>query len=304
MSIISGLFKSRDKPQNRTAGSSYAFFMGGTTAGKSVTERSAMQMTAVYSCVRILAEAIAGLPIHLYRYTDAGGKEKGLDHPLYMLLHDEPNPEMSSFVFRETLMTHLLLWGNAYAQVIRNGKGEVIALYPLMPNKMTVDRDANGQLYYQYQRSIEEVGGKSETVVLRPSDVLHIPGLGFDGLMGYSPIAMAKNAIGLAIATEEYGAKFFANGAAPSGVLEHPGTIKDPQRVREAWQGNLHHQRTRSGNRATHLPRIPCRNHRNADRKRTGSRRHTDQARKKEMESEGHHEHTHQRKVHRRCHTR
>ena len=161
MSIFSGLFKSRDKPQNRTAGSSYAFFMGGTTAGKSVTERSAMQMTAVYSCVRILAEAIAGLPIHLYRYTDAGGKEKALDHPLYMLLHDEPNPEMSSFVFRETLMTHLLLWGNAYAQVIRNGKGEVIALYPLMPNKMTVDRDEKGQLYFQYQRSIEEIGGKS-----------------------------------------------------------------------------------------------------------------------------------------------
>lgn len=239
MSIFSGLFKSRDKPQNRTAGSSYAFFMGGTTAGKSVTERSAMQMTAVYSCVRILAEAIAGLPIHLYRYTDAGGKEKALDHPLYMLLHDEPNPEMSSFVFRETLMTHLLLWGNAYAQVIRNGKGEVIALYPLMPNKMTVDRDANGQLYFQYQRSIEEVGGKSETVILKPSDVLHIPGLGFDGLVGYSPIAMAKNAIGLAIATEEFGSKFFANGAAPSGVLEHPGTIKDPQRVREAWQSQF-----------------------------------------------------------------
>ena len=239
MSIFSGLFKSRDKPQNRTAGSSYAFFMGGTTAGKSVTERSAMQMTAVYSCVRILAEAIAGLPIHLYRYTDAGGKEKALDHPLYILLHDEPNPEMSSFVFRETLMTHLLLWGNAYAQVIRNGKGEVIALYPLMPNKMTVDRDEKGQLYFQYQRSIEEVGGKSETVILRLSDVLHIPGLGFDGLVGYSPIAMAKNAIGLAIATEEFGSKFFANGAAPSGVLEHPGTIKDPQRVREAWQSQF-----------------------------------------------------------------
>ena len=239
MSIFSGLFKSRDKPQNRTAGSSYAFFMGGTTAGKLVTERSAMQMTAVYSCVRILAEAIAGLPVHLYRYTDDGGKEKALDHPLYLLLHDEPNPEMSSFVFRETLMTHLLLWGNAYAQVIRNGRGEVVALYPLMPNKMTVDRDDKGQLYYQYLRSTDEAGGKNETVILKPSDVLHIPGLGFDGLVGYSPIAMAKNAIGLAIATEEYGAKFFANGAAPSGVLEHPGTIKDPQRVREAWQSQF-----------------------------------------------------------------
>ena len=240
MGIFSGLFRSRDKPQNRTAGSGYAFYFGGTTSGKAVTERSAMQMTAVYSCVRILAEAVAGLPLHLYRYKEDGGKEKALDHPLYNLLHDEPNPEMSSFVFRETLMTHLLLWGNAYAQIIRNGKGEVIALYPLMPNRMVVDRDTKGRLYYQYTTSTEDAPTmKGVTVNLPPSDVLHIPGLGFDGLVGYSPIAMAKNAIGMAIACEEYGAKFFANGAAPGGVLEHPGTIKDPQRVRESWQSTF-----------------------------------------------------------------
>ena len=240
MGIFSGLFQSRDKPENRTAGSAYTFYLGGSTSGKAVTERSAMQMTAVYSCVRILAEAVAGLPLHVYKYTDSGGKEKALDHPLYRLLHDEPNPEMSSFVFRETLMTHLLLWGNAYAQVIRNGKNEVVALYPLMPNKMTVERDSNGQLYYSYYRGSDEaIRDTQNTVILKPSDVLHIPGLGFDGLVGYSPIAMAKNAIGMAIACEEYGAKFFANGAAPSGVLEHPGTIKDPSRVREAWQSQF-----------------------------------------------------------------
>ena len=240
MGFFSSLFRSRDAPQNSTAGSGYTFFFGGSTSGKAVTERSAMQMTAVYSCVRILAEAVAGLPLNLYRYTEDGGKEKAIDHPLYLLLHDEPNPEMSSFVFRETLMTHLLLWGNAYAQIIRNGKGEVIALYPLMPNKMTVDRDSQGQLYYSYQRGTDEaIRDKNQTVILRPSDVLHIPGLGFDGLVGYSPIAMAKNAIGMAIACEEYGAKFFANGAAPGGVLEHPGTIKDPQRVRESWQSTF-----------------------------------------------------------------
>ncbi|RKI71769.1 phage portal protein [bacterium 1xD42-67] len=240
MGFFSSLFRSRDAPQDRTAGSGYTFYFGSSTSGKAVTERSAMQMTAVYSCVRILAEAVAGLPLNLYRYTEDGGKEKAIDHPLYLLLHDEPNPEMSSFVFRETLMTHLLLWGNAYAQVIRNGKGEVMALYPLMPNKMTVDRDERGQLYYSYQRSNDEaVRSKDQAVILRPSDVLHIPGLGFDGLVGYSPIAMAKNAIGMAIACEEYGAKFFANGAAPGGVLEHPGTIKDPQRVRESWQSTF-----------------------------------------------------------------
>ena len=240
MGIFSGLFRSRDKPQNRTTGSAYSFFFGGSTAGKRVNERSAMQMTAVYSCVRILAEAVAGLPLHLYRYKEDGGKEKAIEHPLYLLLHDEPNPEMSSFVFRETLMTHLLLWGNAYAQIIRNGKGEVIALYPLMPDRMTVNRDSNGQLYYEYTVSMDDAPTvKGSLVRLHPSDVLHIPGLGFDGLVGYSPIAMAKNAIGMAIACEEFGAKFFANGASPSGVLEHPGTIKDPQRVREAWQSQF-----------------------------------------------------------------
>ena len=236
MGLFSKLFKARDKPKDRTTGSNYSFFFGGTTSGKPVNEYTAMQMTAVYSCVRILAEAVAGLPLHLYKYNASGGKEKALSHPLYFVLHDEPNPEMSSFVFRETLMTHLLLWGNAYAQIIRNGKGEVIALYPLMPNRMSVDRDSSGALYYTYTRYSEEAPTMNGmTVTLRPSDVLHIPGLGFDGLVGYSPIAMAKNAIGMAIACEEYGAKFFANGAAPGGVLEHPGTIKDPQKVRDSW---------------------------------------------------------------------
>ena len=236
MGILKGFFRSRDKPKNSTSGAAYRFYFGGSTSGKPVNERTAMQMTAVYSCVRILSEAIASLPLHLYRYTDSGGKEKATDSPLYFLLHDEPNPEMTSFVFRETLMTHLLLWGNAYAQIIRNGKGEVTAFYPLMPDRMTVDRDENGRLYYEYTVSTDDAPINKRSIVrLQPFDVLHIPGLGFDGLVGYSPIAMAKNSIGMAIACEEYGSKFFANGAAPSGVLEHPGTIKDPSRVRESW---------------------------------------------------------------------
>mgnify|MGYP001179505928 FL=1 len=237
MGILQGIFKARDKPKNALGGSQYSFFFGNTSAGKPVNEHTAMQMTAVYSCVRILSEPLAGLPLHVYRYNDSGGKEKYLKHPLYKLLHDEPNPEMTSFAFRETLMSHLLLWGNAYAQIIRNARGEVIALYPLMPNKMTVDRDSKGRLFYLYSRTSDDAPtlGDDSQVYLSPSEVLHIPGLGFDGLIGYSPIAMAKNAVGLAIATEEYGAKFFANGAAPGGVLEHPGTIRDPQKVKESW---------------------------------------------------------------------
>ena len=147
MSLISNLIRSRDKPKDSINGSRYSFFFGGTSSGKPVNETTAMQMTAVYSCVRILSETVAGLPLNVYRYNDSGGKEKAFKHPLYRLLHDEPNPEMTSFAFRETLMSHLLLWGNAYAQIIRNARGEVIALYPLMPNKMTVDRDQNGRLF-------------------------------------------------------------------------------------------------------------------------------------------------------------
>jgi HK97 family phage portal protein len=236
--VLSRLLKPRASPKNRLYGSTYSFFFGGTASGKTVNERTAMQTTAVYACVRILAETIASLPLNVYRSTD-NGKEKATDHQLYYLLHDEPNPEMTSFVFRETLMSHLLLWGNAYAQIIRDGRGKVLALYPLLPDRMTVDRTTDGRLYYEYRKD-------TGYVILRPEDILHIPGLGFDGLVGYSPIAMAKNAIGMAIATEEYGSKFFANGASPGGVLEHPGVVKDPARIRESWNavyqgsGNAH----------------------------------------------------------------
>ncbi|MCC8044194.1 MAG: phage portal protein [Clostridiales bacterium] len=234
MSILSGIFKSRDKPKDTTAGSAWVFRFGNSSADKLVSERSSLQVAAVYACVRVLAEAVAQLPLHLYEYKDAGNKEKALDHPLYSILHDEPNPEMTSFIFRETMMTHLLLWGNAYAQIIRNGRGEVVALYPLMANRMKVDRDSDGRLYYEYTLSYDEAP-QVKKAILKPSEVLHIPGLGFDGLVGYSPIAVAKNAIGLSIATEEYGAKFFANGATPGGILEYPGVVKDPDAVREAW---------------------------------------------------------------------
>ncbi|ETA80461.1 phage portal protein [Youngiibacter fragilis] len=226
--ILGRLFRSRDNPISNTYfGSNYSFFFGSTSSGKTVNERTAMQTTAVYACVRILAETIASLPLHVYEHT-SNGKEKALDHRLYRILHDEPNPEMTSFVFRETLMSHLLLWGNAYAQIIRDGRGNVLSLYPLLPDRIVVDRNSNGDLIYEYRN-------ESGSIKLRREDVLHIPGLGFDGLVGYSPIAMAKNAVGMAIATEEYGATFFANGANPGGVLEHPGVVKDPKRVRDSW---------------------------------------------------------------------
>ena len=231
-----GLKRARDKPTNSYEGSDFSYLFGRTTSGKNVNEMTALQTTAVYACVRILAEAIASLPIHVYKYTEVG-KEQDIDHQLYYLLHDEPNPDMTSFVFRETLMSHLLIWGNSYAQIIRDGRGQVLALYPLMPDRMTVKRDDRGELYYVYQRSEEDNPNFKDkgNIILKKSEVLHVPGLGFDGLIGYSPIAMAKNAVGMTLATEEYGASFFANGANPGGVLEHPGILKDPSKVRESW---------------------------------------------------------------------
>ncbi len=232
-----GFGQARDKPVDKAADAGYSFLFGRTTSGKPVNERTAMQTTAVYACVRILAEAVASLPLHVYEYQDDGDKKLVHDHPLYYLLHDEPNPEMTSFVFRETLMSHLLIWGNAYAQIIRDGAGRVLGLYPLLPDKMDVQRDDRGNIYYVYSRNSDENPMFKEygDIRLKAEDVLHIPGLGFDGLIGYSPIAMAKNAVGMTLACEEYGASFFANGANPGGVLEHPGVLKDPSKVRESW---------------------------------------------------------------------
>jgi len=246
MGIFGKFFKSRDKPKDSYDSPSYSYFFGRTDAGERVTDRTAMQHIAVYACVRVLSEAVAQLPLNVYKYT-AEGKERAYKHPLYFLLHDQPNPEMTSFTLREVLMSHLLIYGNAYAQIIRNGRGDVAGLYPLMADKVRVDRDEKDRLVYIYSRYDEQNPNMKEQgeIVLTAENVLHIPGLGYDGLVGYSPIAMAKNSLGISLACEKYGASFFANGASPSGVLEHPGVIKDPERVREAWRnaygsGNAH----------------------------------------------------------------
>lgn len=222
-----GLFRSRDKPQNAVSAAP-AFFFGASGAGKSVTARSAIQVSAVYACVRVIAETVASLPLHVYESTDSGST-KALDHPLYRLLHDEPNGEMTSFVAREVMLSHLLLWGNSYSQIIRSGRNRIVGLYPLLPDRMEVDRNSVGALTYTYSTS------EGRIIRLAQDDVLHIPGLGFDGVMGYSPIALERNAIGLGIAAEEYGSKFFGNGATPSGVLTHPNTVKNPKALRESW---------------------------------------------------------------------
>lgn len=247
-----GLKRQRGEPKNKYEGNDFSLLFGRTTSGKTVNERTALQTTAVYACVRILSETIASLPLHVYRYIE-GGKTKDTEHALYTILHDEPNPDMTSFVFRETLMSHLLIWGNAYSQILRDRSGQVIGLYPLLPDQMSVHRSEKGKLYYVYNRYEEDNPNFQEkgSIVLSQEEVLHIPGLGFDGLIGYSPIALAKNAVGMTLACEEYGASFFGNGANPGGVLEHPGILKDPAKVRDSW--NAVYQGTRNAHKVAVL---------------------------------------------------
>ena len=224
------LFRARDKPKRPedTVSAAETFSFGYSGSGKPVNARTAIQVSAVYACVRVIAETVASLPFSVFEQGKTGS-QKALDHPLYHILHDEPNPEMTSFVWREAMLTHLLLWGNSYSQIMRAGRGNVVGLYPLLPDHMEVDRDDKGKLTYTYNTA------NGQQVKLRPEDVLHIPGLGFDGIMGYSPIAVERNAVGLSIAAEEFGSKFFGNGATPSGILTHPNTVKNPKALRESW---------------------------------------------------------------------
>lgn len=224
MGFISGIWEKRSTLANPGQWLIDAFAGGATSkAGVRVNEETALTNTAVYACVRIIAETVASLPLFLYRRLDDGGKEKATTHPLFPILHDAANDEMTSFQWRETMMCHLLLWGNAYSEIEYNQGGNVRALWPIPPWRVKVERDGQGMLQYRVY-----VGDyDTEARVLPASQVLHIPGLSFNGLVGHSPIAMAREAIGLGLAAQEFGARFFSNGAQIGGVLEHPGSLSD-----------------------------------------------------------------------------
>lgn len=231
--------KPRDAPEfrNDVRDSGTLFIFGKADSGEKVDEKTAMQIATVYACVRLLADSVAQLPLFLYKDEKDGKSTKAVKHPLYKILYRQPNPEMTSFSFREVMMTHLLLWGNAYAQIVRDGKNNIIGLYPLLPENVEVDRCGDGKLYYTYHAYTDEVPNtKNKDIVFRREEILHVVGLGFNGLVGFSPIAMMKNALGATIAVEKYGSVFFKNGAQPMGVLEHPGVLKNPERIRENWK--------------------------------------------------------------------
>ncbi len=200
----------------RVVDSWFASAFGGveTDSGVKVTEQSALTFSAVFSATRLLSESVAMLPLIVYERTKKG-KDRAVDHPVFRLLHDSPNEFMSSVTFRETLQGHLCGWGNAYAEIERSKGGDVLALWPLMPTRVT-PRVTHGKLFYLVT---SPSGG---TTVLQPGQVLHIPAFGFDGIRGYSPIALARQGIGLGLGAEKFAGKFFANGAMVGGVLEHP----------------------------------------------------------------------------------
>lgn len=208
----------------------FAFGGGvGTASGQRVNESNALAISAVYECVRVISDTVASLPLFLYEST-ATGKLQATDHPLYSVLHTAPNPLMTPATFKRTMQGHLCLWGNAFAQVIRNGGGEVIELWPLRPDRMRL-QDFSGKLFYYYtfpngsERQLREV--------------LHLRGLSDDGLIGYSPITLQREKLGLTKASEEYRARFFRNDARPGGVLNLAAGSKlsreTHERLRNEW---------------------------------------------------------------------
>lgn len=203
-------------------------YTGISTSGQNVNQASSMTYSAVWAAVRAISEGVASLPLQVFRRGHDGSRSKANDHPLYRILHDQPNPEMSALTFRETLMGHALVWGNGYAEIVRDkNSGRVQQLWPLDPSLVEPVRDENGELYYKYG-----------SVIFLPAEILHIKGLSFDGVKGYSVIAQAKNSIGLGMAVEEFGSTFFGQGGKPAGVISVPGKLNSEaiQNMRKSWE--------------------------------------------------------------------
>ena len=202
-----------------------------TASGVSVTTATSLSVSAVYASVRVLSESIASLPLILYRRQASGGRIRARRHRLFSLLHDAPNPEMTSFEWRETQMVHLLLRGNAYSEIERDNGGRVKALWPLNPDK-TKPKRIDGEIVYVIDLP---QGGQA---MLPFDDMLHVKGIGSTGLVGWDPLTVAQETFGLSIAAQEYGARFFANDATPGGHLVHPGKLSDEAhaRLKKSWE--------------------------------------------------------------------
>lgn len=216
------------------------WFGGGSQAksGVVVNEQTALRVTAYLAAVKIISETVASLPLFVYKRLETGGKARAPDHPAYEVLHNQANSEMTAYQFRETFQGHVLNWGNGYAEIERDGGGRIRGLWPLLPDRTWPERNP-GTGKIRYRTTLPD----GQQVLLPFENVLHVPGFGFDGLVGYNPVRLAREAIGLALATEEFGANFFGQGANPSGIIEYPGKLSDPayqrykQEIREKHEG-------------------------------------------------------------------
>jgi HK97 family phage portal protein len=197
---------------------------GMSDSGVPVSPEAAMRLSAVYACIRVIAEDIASLPLHVYRPLEKRGKARAVDAVEYSVLHDAPNPLMTSVVWRELQVAHVLGWGNAYSEIETNRRGDVIGLWPIAPWCCKPRLTTNGMgLVYRVT-----VPGR-EVVTLPASKVLHVPGLSFDGVEGFSVIGAARNATGLGIAAERFGSRFFSNASRPAGALKVPPGVKSKE---------------------------------------------------------------------------
>lgn len=229
---MSGLARLLERKSSLAAPSRWLFTALGaesTKAGVSITPDGAMTASTVFACVRVLAEDVAKLPLILYRRLPGGGKERASDHRVAKLL-TAPNGWQTGFEFREMLQGHLALRGNAFAYITR-ANGEPRELLPIHPDRVSVSQGKDWAVSY----TVRDASGREEPV--RPENLLHLRGLSSDGLTGLSVVSLARESIGLSLATEEHGARLFSNGAKPGGVLSHPQKLSDPaaKRLKESW---------------------------------------------------------------------
>lgn len=218
-------------------------FVSPTSSGETVTEGTAMSFAVVYACIRVISESVGQIPLKVYERLPSGGKREASGHPLYALLHDWPNEEMTSFTWREAMASHLCGWGNCYSYIDFGRDGRPKSIELLSPDRVCPKRLSSSDLLVY-----DVTSRKGGTKRYAKEQILHVPGMGFDGIAGYSPIRIAAETIGAGMAAQKYIGAFFKNGAVPRGILEHPGSMSQEaqDRLRENWNktyggsGNAH----------------------------------------------------------------
>lgn len=223
-----------------------AFLPAPVMSGVAVTPETALTFTAVFAAINTIATDTAGLPMRVMRQGKGGGRVAVTADARYDLVYCEPNEDTTSMRLRQAAMGHVLTWGNAYLEIERLADGTPAALHLMSPKPADTwpDRTRGGRLFYQAD------GGRQ---TLPAEDVVHLAGLGWDGLCGYSPVALARQAVGLGIAAEQFGASLFGNGSVPKGAIKYPGklTKEGKQNIRESWE--VVHQGSTNGNRVAVL---------------------------------------------------